>query len=328
MNNEFNVYTIKGLYIGRYGEEKNPTYAGTLENAMHYADQSHNFSSYGEDIRICLGDEVMAVKRKIAKIDEIGYCHESEPWRILEDIRTKLFYDNRELQDLYQKGEYKTKRFKALQKEVSDLTIEYNKANNCYYREAKWITTLEKAIQHEVLLKNPKLTGNNLIDAVANELNKVAGVMLQRNEKNNTINYSVDIVTPYKIYNFTLSRGYDNNCNLEKYKFDNGDNKCTANIVPFEHHICEIVYGNDAIDKEKYGAKLYELKEKYGRDILEKPENLKDFSNCLERYDKYLAEIKEKQKEEEKACGERLKEFFEIKEFFESQEEDSSDDAE
>lgn len=75
------VYTIKGLYIGRYGEEKNPTYYGTLRDAIKYANNSQ-FTSHGEDIKICIGDYVVAIQKAIKKVDEIGEYIERENWKV------------------------------------------------------------------------------------------------------------------------------------------------------------------------------------------------------------------------------------------------------
>lgn len=75
------TYTIKGLYIGRIGEEKNPTYFGTLQGAISYAESS-NFTYYGEDIKICIGDYVVAIQKAIKKVDEIGEYTEHENWKV------------------------------------------------------------------------------------------------------------------------------------------------------------------------------------------------------------------------------------------------------
>lgn len=76
------VYTIKGLYYGKIGEEKNPTYYGTLQNAIRYANNSH-FIHYGEDVKICVGNCVVAIQKWNKKVDEIGEYYEAEDWKII-----------------------------------------------------------------------------------------------------------------------------------------------------------------------------------------------------------------------------------------------------
>ena len=75
------TFTIKGLYIGRYEERKNPTYYGTLKGAMKYADTS-NFIHYGEDIKVCVGETVMAIQKWNKKVDDVGEYYEPEKWEI------------------------------------------------------------------------------------------------------------------------------------------------------------------------------------------------------------------------------------------------------
>lgn len=71
------LYTIKGLYVGKYGEEKNPTYYGSLDGAIKYASNS-TFTHYGEDVVICIGDEDFAIQRWFEIEDEGGKGYESE----------------------------------------------------------------------------------------------------------------------------------------------------------------------------------------------------------------------------------------------------------
>ena len=75
------VYTIKGLYVGPYKNEKNPTYFGTLEGAIKYADNS-NFTYYGEDIKICIDDYVVAIQKAVKKVDEAGEYIERQKWQV------------------------------------------------------------------------------------------------------------------------------------------------------------------------------------------------------------------------------------------------------
>lgn len=68
------VFTIKGLYLNF--ERKNPTYYGSLKGCINYVNNNqHDFLHFGEDIQICLGDEVLATQKCITQYDEIGeYC--------------------------------------------------------------------------------------------------------------------------------------------------------------------------------------------------------------------------------------------------------------
>ena len=78
--NTLNVYTIKGLYVGRVGEEFNPTYFGTLKDCMRYIDNNH-FTHYGEDVIICLGDTPVAIQKWNKKFDDLGEYYEAEEWK-------------------------------------------------------------------------------------------------------------------------------------------------------------------------------------------------------------------------------------------------------
>ena len=75
------TYTIKGLYIGKYGEEKNPTYYGTLQGAIEYATNC-GFTHKGEDVKVCIGDYVVAIQKWNKKKDEIGDYYEPENWKV------------------------------------------------------------------------------------------------------------------------------------------------------------------------------------------------------------------------------------------------------
>ena len=130
-----------------------------------------------------------------------------------------------------------TKKCYKIIKELKKIAIEINKENNCYYDNENWIT--------EFVLTNDKLTGNELTDYIANELNKLNGVMLERHIEDGKINYSVSVVTPYKVYHYTLYRGYDNVCNLKPNKFcSDGTNKSFTTDTIVKEHICELVFAN------------------------------------------------------------------------------------
>ena len=137
-----------------------------------------------------------------------------------------------------------TKSNKLL-RELESLAIEINKENNCYYDNETWIT--------KFTLSNENLTGNELTDCIANEFNKMNGVVLERNVENGKVNYFVSVITPYYIYHYTLYRGYNNIVKLEPSKnFINGSNKSyTRKIVPVKH-IAELIYSESCnFDIEK-----------------------------------------------------------------------------
>lgn len=71
------TYTIKGLYLNN---GKNPTYYGTLEGAMRYANGTHNFIHRGENIEICIGDTIKARQVWEKKTDELGDYWEPHQW--------------------------------------------------------------------------------------------------------------------------------------------------------------------------------------------------------------------------------------------------------
>ena len=150
-------------------------------------------------------------------------------------------------------------KLNKLIKELKALAIAINKENNCYYDNEHWIT--------EFVLTNDKLTGNELTDYIANELNKLNGVMLERHIEDGKVNYSVSVVTPYKVYHYTLYRGYDNVCNLKPNKFVDGTNKSFTTDVVVKEHICELVFANS--------SSLEELRTEYNRNILSKNKNSK-----------------------------------------------------
>ena len=133
-------------------------------------------------------------------------------------------------------GKYGTKKFKELNKEVQDLAIEINKENHCYYDNETWITKFD--------LSNIKLTGNELTDYIANELNKLNGVVLARQIDNGKVNYSVSVITPYYVYHYKLYRGYNNIVNLESNNFGSRGNKTYTNKKIPVKHIAELEYSD------------------------------------------------------------------------------------
>ena len=133
-------------------------------------------------------------------------------------------------------GKYGTKKFKELNKEVQDLAIEINKENHCYYDNETWITKFN--------LSNDKLTGNELTDYIANELNKLNGVVLEKQIDNGKVNYSVAVITPYYVYHYKLYRGYNNIVNLESNNFGVRGNKTYTNKKVPVKHIAELQYSD------------------------------------------------------------------------------------
>lgn len=151
------------------------------------------------------------------------------------------------------------RKYYKLLKEYNELVIEYNKLNNVYWNYDFWITD----IFNNIVNKAEGLTGNDLTNYVANELNKLNGVMLEKIIDNGKINYSVEVITPYTIYHYILYRGYDEYVSLKADKYSDGTNKSRTSIHPVKNHICEIAFA------EKNS--LEELREKWNRNILDKP---------------------------------------------------------
>lgn len=137
-------------------------------------------------------------------------------------------------------------------KELHALAVEINKENHCYYDNETWITNLN-------IFHHPTLTGNDLTNYVANELNKLNGVMLEKELNGDKVNYIVYVITPYNIYEYILYRGYNGQVNFEPYKIC-GTHKRKSRQVIVKEHICELVFTKN----------LKELLQKYDRYILEK----------------------------------------------------------
>lgn len=146
----------------------------------------------------------------------------------LYKIKEKQFYEFGE------SDKYTPKGLSKLMRELENLAVEINKENNCYYDNETWLTRLE--------FSNKNLTGNELTDYIANEMNKMNGVVLERNIENGKVNYLVEVITPYYVYHYKLYRGYNGVVNLVQDKFPNGSNKTyTRKIIP-TNHISELIY--------------------------------------------------------------------------------------
>lgn len=131
------------------------------------------------------------------------------------------------------------RKFDKVHKEYEDYIIEYNKQNNVYYHEEKWVYDVVQKIISEVA-STTDLKGNDLTKEVAMRLNKVDGIALEEKKSDGKLNYSVCIITPYSIYHYWLSRGYGRNCSFDKaYNFKSK----AAKIIPSEH-IIELVYNS------------------------------------------------------------------------------------
>lgn len=144
------------------------------------------------------------------------------------------------------------KKLIQMQKTLETLAIEINKENHCYYDNETWITNLN-------IFHHPTLTGNDLTNYVANELNKLNGVMLEKELNGDKVNYIVYVITPYNVYEYILYRGYNGQVNFERFKTC-GTHKHKSRQVVVKEHICELVFTKN----------LKELLQKYDRYILEK----------------------------------------------------------
>ena len=153
----------------------------------------------------------------------------------------KAYWDYVNQFDRYNIKQWSNKKDFSLRKNISDLVIELNKANNLYYHENKWIYDYCKDY-----INNLNLTGEKLIDYVANELNKLAGVVVYKIDNDKLHNYEITLITPYKTYSYYLNRGY-----AYQYRIvPNGQGK--ANIYRLvQKHPCELLYdlgGNEELD--------------------------------------------------------------------------------
>jgi hypothetical protein len=157
-----------------------------------------------------------------------------------------------EFLDYVKQDNVNVRKMNKMLKTLHALAIEVNKENHCYYDNETWITNLN-------IFNHPTLTGNDLTNYVANELNKLNGVMLEKQMNGNKVNYIVYVVTPYNVYHYILYCAYNNKVNIESYKCD-GTNKSTTRKVVVKEHICELVFTSN----------LKELLQKYDRYILEK----------------------------------------------------------
>lgn len=209
-----------------------------------------------------------------------------------EQLLNRINDIDNELSELTSQRIYGGKKFNSLLKEQKELSIKYNQLCNYYYHEDKWIYELaQSVIQTEV---DRKLVGNELTKAVAMKLNELDGIVLEEefNEETNTLNYVIEVVTPYTIYTYRLNRGYGPNCNLYKDELcgaadKNGyrTNKSKANILVPREHICELVYK----------CSLKELKEEFGHKILDKPlnkesDNTVKVMNCHDALEQFMRE--------------------------------------
>jgi hypothetical protein len=157
-----------------------------------------------------------------------------------------------EFLDYVKQDNVNVRKMNKMQKTLHALAIEINKENHCYYDNEVWITNLN-------IFHHPTLTGNELTIYVANELNKLNGVMLEKEMNGNNVNYIVYVITPYSVYEYILYRGYNNQVNFEPYKIC-GTHKHKSRQVIVKEHICELVFTKN----------LKELLQKYDRYILEK----------------------------------------------------------
>ena len=157
-----------------------------------------------------------------------------------------------EILKIFEAKDYSSKKAKKLIKEMENIAIEINKINHCYWDKECWVYDIFKKIP-----ARKDLTGNALTNYYAEELNKLNGVLVEKidNECGRT-NYRIDVVTPYAIYSYFLSRGYGHCCSFGKV----GDRKAKSYIIVCKNHICELVYGN-TIEK---------LRTQYDRNILDK----------------------------------------------------------
>lgn len=159
-------------------------------------------------------------------------------------------------------GKFSMAKAKKLWLELNNLYKEINQANNIYYHENKWINDYCNDIICPKL-GQLNLTGEKLIDFVVNELNKLDGIVIREIKdketytdykgnayRTNLHNYSVYIITPSKIYEYYLNRGY-----AGQFRLEPKGNQWTCNKF-VNKHICELLYDGINLDESIYNDYL------------------------------------------------------------------------
>ena len=149
-------------------------------------------------------------------------------------------------------GKYSYKKAKAMWMELNNLYKEINKANNIYYHESKWIDEYCR----DIFNTSSGLTGEKLIDYVANTLNKVDGIVVRlindkdiyknRQYYNNLHNYEIFVITANKTYSYYINRGYAGQFTLKP----NGQNWTNNKFV--YKHLCELLYDGINYTEDTY----------------------------------------------------------------------------
>lgn len=186
---------------------------------------------------------------------------------ILDKIQ-KL-YDEIKINESKYKGKdfFKSKYFKETKSVLNKLIYEYNKNNNCYWDYADFIYDKFDSIKNQL---PENLTGNDITEYVANALNKLHGVVVEKKYADSTLNYDINVVTSYNVYHYRLFRGYNNTCSLKPCKTLGSDNNRSQVAFKIANHPVELIYNIDQEDIVKYGSYINYFKETQNRIILNK----------------------------------------------------------
>lgn len=162
-----------------------------------------------------------------------------------------------------------TKTYKELDSTIKELSYQYNCLLGAYWNKEKWVYDY----YCEILDNAPTtLKGNELTEFVANELNKLDGVIIEKFEDEDTTHYTINVCTRYYIYSYGLTRGYGKQCGFSKGA------KIKAMQKRIENNYWELMFDlkdlsveemQEIIKKYNYKANQY-IKENYANNVIEK----------------------------------------------------------
>ena len=186
---------------------------------------------------------------------------------LLDKIQS--LYDEIRVNESNYKGKnfFKSKYFKETKSILNKLIYEYNRNNNCYWDYADFIYDKFDAIKNQL---PENLKGNAITEYIANNLNKLHGVVVEKKYINSTLNYDISVVSTYTVYHYTLFRGYNDTCSLKPCKALGSDSNKSQVAFKIANHPVELIYNIDQEDIVNYGSYINYFKETQNRVILDK----------------------------------------------------------